>query len=88
MVLGGDLNLAYDESPDVRSCLPSGHPRFDHGEVQRVVAATDFTVLVVLTIVRAVSTEISGMMPPCLILTHRAGRFRPSCWRKRPRYGG
>jgi endonuclease/exonuclease/phosphatase family metal-dependent hydrolase len=43
-VLGGDLNLRNGESPDVESCLPAGYLREDDGEVQQVVATTDFTV--------------------------------------------
>jgi endonuclease/exonuclease/phosphatase family metal-dependent hydrolase len=43
-VLGGDLNLRYGGSPDVRSCLPSGYLRKDDGDVQQIVATTDFTV--------------------------------------------
>jgi endonuclease/exonuclease/phosphatase family metal-dependent hydrolase len=43
-VLGGDLNLAYGGSPDVRSCVPAGYLRTDDGGVQHVLATTDFTV--------------------------------------------
>jgi endonuclease/exonuclease/phosphatase family metal-dependent hydrolase len=43
-VLGGDLNLRYGGSPDVRSCVPSGYLRTDDGGVQHVMATTDFTV--------------------------------------------
>jgi hypothetical protein len=43
-VLGGDLNLRYGDSPDVRSCVPADHLREDDGGVQQVVATADFTV--------------------------------------------
>jgi endonuclease/exonuclease/phosphatase family metal-dependent hydrolase len=43
-ILGGDLNLRYGGSPDVRSCLPAGYLRNDDGAVQQVVATTDFMV--------------------------------------------
>lgn len=43
-VVGGDLNLATGRSPDVRSCLPPGHPHVDDDAVQHVVATRDFTV--------------------------------------------
>jgi endonuclease/exonuclease/phosphatase family metal-dependent hydrolase len=51
-VLGGDLNLTYGGSADVRSCVPSGYPHKDDGAVQHVVATTDFTVR---------STKLIGM---------------------------
>jgi len=43
-VLGGDLNLRYGGSADVRSCVPSGYPQRHDGGAQHVVATTDFTV--------------------------------------------
>jgi endonuclease/exonuclease/phosphatase family metal-dependent hydrolase len=43
-VLGGDLNLRYGGSPDVRDCVPAGHLRTDDGGVQQVVATTDLAV--------------------------------------------
>lgn len=43
-VLGGDLNLSYGGSPDLRSCLPPGYLRVDDGSVQQIVATTDFAV--------------------------------------------
>jgi endonuclease/exonuclease/phosphatase family metal-dependent hydrolase len=44
MVLAGDLNLRSGGTPDVRSCVPSGHLRQDDGAVQQIVATSDFTV--------------------------------------------
>ncbi|NJC74080.1 endonuclease/exonuclease/phosphatase family protein [Planosporangium thailandense] len=41
-VLGGDLNLRYRGSPDVRSCVPSGYLRDDDGGVQQIVATAEF----------------------------------------------
>jgi endonuclease/exonuclease/phosphatase family metal-dependent hydrolase len=43
-VLGGDLNLRFGDTPDVRSCVPAGHLRTDDGGVQQVVATADLTV--------------------------------------------
>jgi hypothetical protein len=43
-VLGGDLNLSYGGSPDLRSCVPSGYLRQGDGGVQQILATTDFTV--------------------------------------------
>jgi endonuclease/exonuclease/phosphatase family metal-dependent hydrolase len=43
-VLGGDLNLRYGGSADVRSCVPSRFPHRHDGAAQHVVATTDFTV--------------------------------------------
>jgi endonuclease/exonuclease/phosphatase family metal-dependent hydrolase len=43
-VLGGDLNLIYGGSPDLRSCLPSAYLHRDDGTVQQIVATSDFTV--------------------------------------------
>jgi endonuclease/exonuclease/phosphatase family metal-dependent hydrolase len=42
-VLGGDLNLRYGGSPDVRSCVPAGYRQRGDGGVQDIVATTDFT---------------------------------------------
>lgn len=41
MVLGGDLNLSYGGSPDVRSCLPAGYRRHDDGALQHVMTTGD-----------------------------------------------
>lgn len=43
-VLGGDLNLRYGGSPDVRSCVPPGYLRVDDGAVQQLMATTDVTI--------------------------------------------
>jgi hypothetical protein len=43
-VLGGDLNLRYGGSPDVRSCVPSSYLRKDDGGVQQILVTPDFTV--------------------------------------------
>jgi hypothetical protein len=40
-VLGADLNLTYDGSPSLRSCLPAGSLRVDDGGVQQIVATGD-----------------------------------------------
>lgn len=41
-VLGGDLNLRPDRSPDVRSCVPRGYTRFDDGGTQDILASAGF----------------------------------------------
>jgi hypothetical protein len=43
-VVGGDLNLRYGGTPDVRACVPSAFLRKDDGGVQHVVATPDFRV--------------------------------------------
>jgi hypothetical protein len=43
-VLGGDLNLRYGGSPDIRQCVRPGYLREDDGAVQHIVATPDFTV--------------------------------------------
>ncbi|HEX4421491.1 MAG TPA: hypothetical protein VH165_26430 [Kofleriaceae bacterium] len=40
-VLGGDLNLKYQGSPDAQSCVPAGYYRKGDGDVQHVMATTD-----------------------------------------------
>jgi hypothetical protein len=42
-VMGGDLNLKYGWIPDAQSCVPSGYFRKGDGDVQHVMATTDFT---------------------------------------------
>lgn len=41
MVLGGDLNLSYGGSPDVRSCLPAGYRHHGDGALQHVMTTAD-----------------------------------------------
>lgn len=42
-VVGGDLNLRYQGSPNVQDCVPSGWFRKGDGDVQHVLATDDFT---------------------------------------------
>lgn len=42
-VLGGDLNMKYRGSPNAQSCVPPGYFRKGDGDVQHVMATTDFT---------------------------------------------
>jgi endonuclease/exonuclease/phosphatase family metal-dependent hydrolase len=43
-VFGGDLNLKYGGFPyDAQSCVPSGYFRKGDGDVQHIMATTDFT---------------------------------------------
>jgi endonuclease/exonuclease/phosphatase family metal-dependent hydrolase len=41
-VVGGDLNLKYGGSPNAQSCVPSGYFRKGDGDVQHIMATTDF----------------------------------------------
>ena len=42
-VMGGDLNMKYGGSPNAQSCVPSGYFRKGDGDVQHIMATTDFT---------------------------------------------
>lgn len=42
-VVGGDLNLRFNGTPDAQDCVPSGYFRKGDGSVQHVLATTDFT---------------------------------------------
>ncbi|HWO25410.1 MAG TPA: hypothetical protein VNO30_42005 [Kofleriaceae bacterium] len=42
-VMGGDLNLKYNWIPDAQDCVPSGNFRKGDGDVQHIIATTDFT---------------------------------------------
>lgn len=61
-VLGGDLNLRYGGSPDVRSCVPPGYLRRDDGGVQQVMATTDFAVGYSATISMNGTTDHPGLL--------------------------
>ena len=41
-VLGGDFNLKFRGSPDAQSCVPAGYFRKGDGDVQHIMATTDF----------------------------------------------
>jgi endonuclease/exonuclease/phosphatase family metal-dependent hydrolase len=41
-VIGGDLNMKYRGSPDAQSCVPPGYFRKGDGDVQHIMATTDF----------------------------------------------
>ncbi len=44
LVLGGDLNLGSDDNPELMACLPAGSVFADDGDVQVVVATSEFVV--------------------------------------------
>jgi endonuclease/exonuclease/phosphatase family metal-dependent hydrolase len=44
LVLGGDLNLGSDDTPELMACLPAGSVFADDGDVQVVVATPEFEV--------------------------------------------
>jgi hypothetical protein len=41
-VVGGDLNMKYRGSPNAQSCVPAGYFRKGDGDVQHIMATTDF----------------------------------------------
>jgi hypothetical protein len=41
-VIGGDLNLVFRGSPDAQSCVPAGYFRKGDGDVQHIMATSDF----------------------------------------------
>jgi hypothetical protein len=61
-VVGGDLNLRYGGSPDVRSCVPPGYARRDDGGVQHVLATPDLTVGSSATVGMAGTTDHPGLL--------------------------
>lgn len=62
-VLGGDFNLRYGGSPDLRSCVPSGYLHEDDGDVQQIMATTDFTLS------SSTSIDMHGTTDhPCLLV--------------------
>jgi endonuclease/exonuclease/phosphatase family metal-dependent hydrolase len=61
-VLGGDLNLRYGGSPDVRSCVPQGYARRDDSGVQHVLATPDLTVGSSATVGMAGTTDHPGLL--------------------------
>jgi hypothetical protein len=42
-VIAGDLNLKFGGSPNAQDCVPAGYFRKGDGDVQHVMASTDFT---------------------------------------------
>jgi hypothetical protein len=42
-VVGGDLNLSFNGTPNAQDCVPAGYFRKGDGSVQHVLATTDFT---------------------------------------------
>jgi hypothetical protein len=42
-VVGGDLNLKFRGSPDAQRCVPAGYFRKGDGDVQHILATSDFT---------------------------------------------
>ncbi len=45
VVLGGDLNLGFGDSQELRSCLPAGSTVVDDGSAQHVVGTPEFVVI-------------------------------------------
>jgi hypothetical protein len=41
-VIGGDLNMKYRGSPNAQSCVPPGYFRKGDGDVQHIMATSDF----------------------------------------------
>jgi hypothetical protein len=61
-VLGGDLNLRYGGSPDVRSCVPAGYPRRGDGGVQHILATPDLTAGSSATVGMAGTSDHPGLL--------------------------
>jgi endonuclease/exonuclease/phosphatase family metal-dependent hydrolase len=62
VVLGADLNLRADRSPNVESCLPSGYVHADDGASQYVVATDDLVVASSNSIDLHGSTDHPGLL--------------------------
>jgi hypothetical protein len=41
-VIGGDLNMKYKGSPNAQNCVPPGYFRKGDGDVQHIMATSDF----------------------------------------------
>jgi hypothetical protein len=61
-VLGGDLNLRDGGAQDVQSCVPPGYLRRDDGDVQNVLATTDFAIGTSTTLDMAGTTDHLGLL--------------------------
>lgn len=61
VVVGADLNL-FGDGPELRTCIPSGSALADDGEVQHVVATSEFVVDASRTIELPVDTEHPGLL--------------------------
>ena len=70
-VLGGDLNLTYGGSPDVRSCVPSGYLRADDGAVQQILATADFRVRSTRSIGMHGTTDHPGLLVALMMVRTR-----------------
>jgi len=77
-VLGGDLNLSYGGSPDLRSCLPSGYLREGDGAVQQILATTDFTVSSSRSIDMYGTTDHPGLLVALTITTALPSKALPN----------
>jgi endonuclease/exonuclease/phosphatase family metal-dependent hydrolase len=68
-VLGGDLNLEYGGSPDLRACLPAGGAHAGDGGVQHVITTPDVTVVTEGNIDMRGSTDHPGLLVTLAIVT-------------------
>lgn len=61
-VVGGDLNLRYGASPDLRPCMPTGYLRLGDDHVQHVLATGEFTVSCSVSIGMGDTTDHPGLL--------------------------
>ncbi len=68
-VLGGDLNLGYGGSPDLRACLPAGDAHAGDGGVQHVITTPDIAVVDAGDIDMGGTTDHPGLLVTLVIVT-------------------
>jgi hypothetical protein len=68
-VLGGDLNLEYGGSPDLRTCLPAGAAHPGDGGVQHVIVTPDIAVATARNIDMGGTTDHPGLLVSLVIVT-------------------
>jgi endonuclease/exonuclease/phosphatase family metal-dependent hydrolase len=68
-VLGGDLNLEYRGSPDLRACLPAGDAHAGDGGVQHVIATPDAAIADAGNIGMDGVTDHPGLLVTLVIVT-------------------
>jgi endonuclease/exonuclease/phosphatase family metal-dependent hydrolase len=68
-VLGGDLNLGYRGSPDLRACLPAGDAHAGDGGVQHVIATSDAAIADAGNLDMGGVTDHPGLLVTLVIVT-------------------
>jgi hypothetical protein len=75
-VVGGDFNLSYGGTPDMRSCVPASYLRKGDGGVQDIVVTTDFTVSSDRSIGMDGTTDHPGLLVALTVPKIKAGSGR------------